>query len=64
MKLISNLLVGLGFLSYYNILHRDIKPTNVVLDRKSNPRIIDFGSARPRMPLQVKYRLNYECKNV
>lgn len=62
--MISNLLIGIGFLSYYSILHRDIKPNNIVLDKKSSPRLIDFGSARPKNPTQVNYRISYERKNL
>ena len=47
------LLNGLAFLSDNNILHRDLKPDNIKVERLENqekgcsfvPKIIDFGSA-------------------
>jgi serine/threonine protein kinase len=38
---------GLNYLSMLSIAHRDIKPQNILVDRKTNKVIItDFGSAK------------------
>lgn len=38
---------GLCFLTHRSILHRDFKPTNIMIDQALNPFIIDFGSCAP-----------------
>lgn len=35
---------GLCFLYSNKMIHRDLKPQNIVLDSKLVPKIIDFGS--------------------
>ena len=35
---------GLCFLGSKNVLHRDFKPHNIMIDKLLNPFIIDFGS--------------------
>ena len=36
---------GLSYLHSLNIAHRDIKPTNIMLEKAGSPVIIDFGSS-------------------
>ncbi|CAF0754924.1 unnamed protein product [Rotaria sordida] len=43
--IICSLLRGLKFIHSAGILHRDLKPTNIGIDRNSNVTILDFGLA-------------------
>ena len=40
------LIIGLGILHKNNIMHRDIKPDNLMLDEFGYLKVIDFGLAR------------------
>lgn len=44
-KIIVGMMRGLAALHSENIVHRDIKPTNIFLDEKDEPHIGDFGFA-------------------
>jgi serine/threonine protein kinase len=44
--LIANIIVGLEFLHSCGVIHRDIRPQNLVFDEFGYLKIIDFGYAR------------------
>ena len=42
----AQILYGLGHLHEKNIIYRDMKPENILLDAKGNVCLIDFGMAK------------------
>lgn len=45
-NIIYNLLCALNFLTSANVIHRDIKPGNILMNKYCQVRICDFGLAR------------------
>jgi serine/threonine protein kinase len=45
--LVIEVCLGLAHAHEHGILHRDIKPGNILLDQQARPKIGDFGLARP-----------------
>ena len=54
-RLLRGVLDGLGAIHEAGIVHRDIKPQNVLLDAGGWPKIADFGVARPRRGLTAGF---------
>jgi serine/threonine protein kinase len=46
LAIIDPILLGLEEVHSKNLLHRDIKPDNILIDKRGRPVLIDFGSAR------------------
>lgn len=44
-ELLCQLLQTLDYLHSYNLLHRDVKPSNIVVREDNKPVLLDFGSA-------------------
>ncbi len=44
--LMMKVLEAVGFMHDQSLLHRDISPDNILVDRAGNPVLIDFGAAR------------------
>jgi len=47
-NILLKILDAIGFMHDQNILHRDISPDNILLDRSGDPILIDFGAAREK----------------
>ena len=45
-KIIYNSLLGMGFIHLTNVIHRDIKPGNLLLTSTCDVKVCDFGLAR------------------
>ena len=57
--IIYNLLVSVNFLHSANIVHRDIKPGNILIDAECGVRICDLGLSRtlPRELLKISNKI-------
>ena len=45
-KIIFKIGQALDYIHEKNILHLDIKPSNILIDQKNNPKLIDFGISK------------------
>lgn len=48
LSILAKIIQGVQAAHAQGIMHRDLKPQNVILDRSLNPRVLDFGIARSK----------------
>lgn len=46
LSLMESLAEALGYAHEQGIVHRDVKPANILVDKKGKPHLVDFGVAR------------------
>jgi serine/threonine protein kinase len=46
----AQLLLGLNYMHEHEVMHRDIKSENILLDATGNIKITDFGISRANLP--------------
>ncbi len=44
--LMQKVVEGVAYAHAKGVVHRDLKPTNIILDKENNPKILDFGLAK------------------
>ena len=52
LRIASEICDGLQYAHDHNVVHRDVKPENVLIDREGRVKLADFGLARLLNPLQ------------
>lgn len=56
LRIIMQIAKALGYAHKNNVIHRDIKPGNILLDKEGNARVVDFGIARLSEDTEVSIR--------
>ena len=56
--ILYNILCSVNFLHSANLIHRDIKPDNLLINSKCEIKIADFGHSRPLKETKDKESLN------
>ena len=55
---VRQVLIGLSYLHGEDIIHRDIKGANILIDIKGTVKIGDFGISKKSVPLMKKMKIS------
>ena len=55
-RIAAEVATGISFLHGNGVMHRDVKPSNVLLDKEYHAKVADFGLARLVGSCQVRSR--------
>lgn len=59
---IAGIALGVAFLHSRDVVHRDLKPDNIMMSKSRCPKLVDFGqAARLRQSLWPGWRLCLQC---
>ena len=59
MKIMAGILSALDFIHRAGVIHRDVKPANILINSNLEVILCDFGFARTRISKNLKYK-NFE----
>lgn len=59
-EMFTDIAAGLGAVHDASLVHRDVKPDNILIDQDGRPRVTDFGLARPESEAEVPSSLELQ----